>query len=106
MDFNGYPDCSDWHGFNCIYMNPPFELGQDIDHVMKAYTLLADVSCLVAIMCEGPFYREDKKAIAFREWLDKVGGSEKLPEGSFKESGTMVSTRLVVIRKPQVAPWA
>ncbi|HPT88716.1 MAG TPA: hypothetical protein PL004_12815, partial [Bacillota bacterium] len=48
------------------------------------------------------FFRNDKKAKEFREWLESVGGSsEKLPEGSFKSSErpTGVATRLVVIEK-------
>lgn len=51
-------------------------------------------------MAESAFFRSDKKSVAFRKWLDKNGGySEKLPEGAFKESGTMVNARLVVIVK-------
>jgi hypothetical protein len=89
--------------YDRIIMNPPFENGQDIEHVQHAYTLLPEGGKLVAIMSEGPFFRGDKKATSFREWLDTVGGtSEKLPEGSFKDSdrSTGVATRLVVIEKP------
>lgn len=87
-------------GYNRIYMNPPFEEGQDIDHVQHAYKILAPGGQMVAVMSEGPFFRGDRKATEFREWLEGVGGySEQLPEGSFKESGTGVNTRLVVIMK-------
>lgn len=83
-----------------VYMNPPFEEGQDIDHVRHAYDLLAPTGILVAVMGEGTFFRGDRRATMFREWLEAAGGeSEKLPEGSFKSSGTNVNTRLVVIRK-------
>lgn len=88
--------------YDRIYMNPPFEEGQDIDHVQHAYDLLADSgdAALVAVMSEGPFFRADRKATEFREWLEDVGGiSEPLPAGSFKESGTGVNTRLVLIKK-------
>ena len=36
------------------------------------------------------------------EWLENVGGTEKLPESSFKESDCFdrVNTRMVVINKP------
>lgn len=37
-------------------------------------------------MSESPFFRTDKKSNDFRDWLDTVGGSEKLPEGSFKDA--------------------
>lgn len=90
--------------YDKVIMNPPFENGQDIDHVRYAYdNNLKPGGRIVAIMSEGPFYRNDKKATAFREWLDSVEGtSEKLPEGSFKESdrSTGVNTRLVIIDKP------
>lgn len=91
--------------YDKIIMNPPFEKGQDIDHIKHAYSLLNDGGRVVCIMSEGPFFRSDKKATEFREWLDSLGGvSEKLPEGSFKSSerSTGVNTRLVVIDK--VAP--
>ena len=88
--------------YDKIIMNPPFEKGQDIDHIRHAYSLLNDGGRVVCIMSEGPFYRSDKKATEFREWLDSLGGvSEKLPEGAFKasERSTGVNTRLVVIDK-------
>ncbi|MBT3196238.1 MAG: PLxRFG domain-containing protein [Gammaproteobacteria bacterium] len=89
-------------GYHRIVMNPPFEKGQDIEHVRHAHSLLKPGGRVVAIMSEGPFFRKDKKAIAFREWLEDLGGtSEQLPEGSFKESNTGVNTRLVVIDKPE-----
>lgn len=89
--------------YDRILMNPPFEHGQDIDHVRHAYELLKPGGRLVAIMCEGSFNRSDRKATEFREWLASVGGwSEKLPDGAFKDSErpTGVATRLVVIDKP------
>ena len=95
-----------------ILANPPFENGQDAEHLMHAYThQLAPGGRLVFITSEGPFFRSDKKASAFREWLESVGGhSEKLPEGSFKGAGsfnqTGVNTRLVVVDKPEVAAKA
>ncbi|HYE12246.1 MAG TPA: LPD38 domain-containing protein [Patescibacteria group bacterium] len=89
--------------YNKIVMNPPFEKNQDIKHVRYAYdNNLKSGGRLVAIMSEHPFFANDKESIAFREWLESVGGtSEKLPEGSFKESdrSTGVNTRLVVIDK-------
>lgn len=89
--------------YDKIIMNPPFEKGQDIEHVRHAFdNNLKNGGKLVAIMSEHPFFASDKKSKAFREWLDEVGGeSEKLPEGAFKESDrkTGVNTRLVVIDK-------
>ncbi len=93
--------------YDAIIMNPPFEKGQDIDHVKHAYIMLKPGGRLVSIMSEGPFFRSDKKATEFREWLAEVGGSsEKLPQSTFKEAGTGVNARLVTITKPAVQPTA
>ncbi len=91
--------------YDRIVMNPPFENGQDIDHVRHAYGMLAPGGKIVAIMSEGSFGRSDKRAVAFREWLDANGGtSEKVEAGAFKGVGvfreTGVSTRIVVVEKP------
>jgi hypothetical protein len=90
-------DCG--HKFNCIIMNPPFEKFQDIDHVLHAFSLLRPGGRLVSIMGESSFFRTDRKAVDFREWLSMVGYDEKLPNNSFFESGTGVAARIVVIRK-------
>lgn len=83
-----------------IYMNPPFEELQDVDHVRHAYDLLDEGGKMVSVMAESAFFRSDKKSVTFREWLDEVNAyNERLPEGSFKESGTGVNTRLLVIEK-------
>jgi predicted RNA methylase len=91
--------------YDRIVMNPPFEKGQDIDHVKHAYKLLNEGGRLVSIMSESPFFRSDKKATEFREWLESVGGTDqKLEDRAFtgKEAfrQTGVSGRLVVIDKP------
>lgn len=87
--------------YNAIVMNPPFENGQDIEHVRYCFeNLLAPGGTLVAIMGEGAFFRSDRKATAFREWYTEYGYDDPLPEGTFKESGTGVRTRLVLLTKP------
>lgn len=91
--------------YDRIVMNPPFERGQDMDHVQHAYELLKPGGRIVAIMSEGSFGRSDKKATAFREWLEEHNGTdEKLPEGSFTGKDSMrqtgVAARMVVIDKP------
>lgn len=94
MDF-AYPD---GRTFDRIVMNPPFAKGADREHVRHAFGLLKAGGRLVAIMSEGPFFREARADVDFRVWLDSVDGlSEKLPPDSFKESGTGVNTRIVVI---------
>lgn len=90
--------------FDKIVLNPPFEKGQDIEHVRAAYACLKEGGRLVAIMGEGAFFHSDSQAGCFRDWLYEIGGSsEKLPEGSFKGTGEITSTgtatRLVIIDK-------
>ncbi|MEE8206875.1 MAG: class I SAM-dependent methyltransferase [Nitrospinaceae bacterium] len=86
--------------YDRIVMNPPFEKLQDIDHVRKAYQHLKDGGVLVSIMSPGPFYRADRKSREFREWLDQVGSYKTdVPAGEFKQSGTNISTVIVVIEK-------
>jgi hypothetical protein len=83
-----------------ILMNPPFELLNDCKHVRHAYDLLADRGVLVSIMSPSFEFRNDRKSTEFREWLGTVKATwETLPDGSFKSSGTGVSTRLLVIDK-------
>lgn len=85
--------------FDAVLMNPPFTRGQDIAHIQHAFKFLRSGGVLVGICSEGPFFRTDKKAEAFREWLEENGETVELSEGAFKASGTMVRTRIVCIRK-------
>lgn len=82
-----------------IIMNPPFERQQDIDHVLHAIDFLKPGGRIVAIMSAGVLFRENKKTVAFKDIINKFGYIERLPENSFKESGTGVNTCLVVINK-------
>ncbi|RVC22820.1 hypothetical protein EN879_16885, partial [Mesorhizobium sp. M7A.F.Ca.AU.002.02.1.1] len=57
--------------FDRVLMNPPFENGQDIEHVRHAFKMLRDGGRLVAVMSPGPFFRQDRKATEFRAWFDE-----------------------------------
>lgn len=84
--------------FDVAFMNPPFESQQDIDHVLRAESMVT--FGLVAVMSEGAFFRTDAKSVEFRKHLLSVNARvEELPENAFKESGTGVRTRLIMIRK-------
>ena len=92
--------------YDRIIMNPPFGDRRDAEHVMHAYDLLKPGGRLVTIMGEGVFFGNDKKAQAFRDWLEERGGTdEKLEEGTFKDPSlpvqTSVNARMVVIDKPE-----
>lgn len=99
-------DTPNGEGYDRIIMNPPFSDRRDAMHVQHAYSLLKPGGRLVSIMGEGVFFGKDKKAEAFREWMDKVGGTdEKLEPGTFMDPSlpvnTGVSARMVVIDKPE-----
>jgi predicted RNA methylase len=83
-----------------VVMNPPFSKQQDIDHIYEAFKCLVSGGILVSVVSESPFFRENKKSVAFREWLDE-NGAEIIDNdpGAFKDSGTMVKTRIIKVRK-------
>lgn len=90
--------------YDFIIMNPPFERGQDIDHIRHAYSLLRDGGILVCLMGRGAFTNSARKCAAFREWLAGLDHTrEDIDAGAFSGSGafrqTGVATTLVVIRK-------
>ncbi len=91
--------------YDRVVMNPPFERGQDIEHVRHAFEMLKPGGRLVSLMGEGSFFKQDANSVHFRDWLDNVHGtSEKLDPGSFtgKDSfrQTGVAARMVVVDKP------
>ena len=84
--------------YDRVLMNPPFENLQDCAHVMRALSWLNPGGRLVAVMSPAWQYRTDKKAEAFRRWAEAVGAEwHPLPEGSFRASGTSVSTGVLVV---------
>ena len=88
-----------------ILMNPPFERGQDAEHIRHAYECLAPGGRLVSICSAGPFFRSDRKSEDFQRFIDETGADvEDLPADAFQGPGafrqTGVATKLVVIDKP------
>jgi len=87
--------------YDRVVMNPAFEKQTDIDQVTHAWKCLKPGGKLVSIMSSGVMFRENKKTVEFRKLVDEHGYIERLPDGSFKESGTMVNTCIVVMDKPE-----
>ena len=86
---------------NRVIMNPPFSKQQDINHIREAYTVLAPGGVLVSVISPSPFFRTNKKSVEFREWLAAINAEVvDLPPGAFKESGTMISTKIIKANKP------
>jgi len=83
--------------YNVIVANPPFTKQQDIDHVNHMLDLAPRV---VSIMSSSVMFRTNKKTEQFRDKITKLNGKFiKLPEKSFKESGTNVNTCIVYVDK-------
>lgn len=86
--------------FDRILMNPPFEFLQDCIHIMKAYQSLRRGGILVSILSPSGFYNQSRNAEIFRAWLEGLEYETLiLPDNSFKESGTSVSTVMLKIKK-------
>lgn len=85
---------------NTFIMNPPFSHAADIDHVTHAWNLLLPGGRIVAIMSAGTQHRSDNKTRHFRESiLPHASLIETLPAGTFKQSGTNVTSILIVLNK-------
>lgn len=82
--------------FHAVLMNPPFSHGRDMEHVRHAATFAS--RGLWAVMSPGFTFRQDQKALAFREWLNTWKYEMiDLPPSSFRESGTDAATVLLKI---------
>jgi predicted RNA methylase len=82
--------------YDRVVMNPPFARQADIRHVQHAAMFLRPGGRLVSVMAAGVAFRQDTLARDFRETVLAQGGRiEPLPDSSFKESGTSVSTVLL-----------
>src|SRR5207245_11261486 len=84
MDAGDFLEVDCRPGFDRVAMNPPFEHGQDIDHVRHALSMLKPGGRIVATMREGAFFRTDRKTSGFRDGFDEVGGeAPALRDGLF-----------------------
>ena len=83
-----------------IVMNPPFEDGTYMVHIRHTFEQLRTGGRLVSVVSDGPFFRVDKRSVAFRNWLANIAVDvERLPEDAdaFRETG--VRTRFVTATK-------
>lgn len=88
------------HDWTHIIMNPPFSKQQDVSHIWAAYSILKPGGILVSVVSQSPFFRTNKKSVDFRDWLENVNAEViDIPEGAFKESGTMIRTKVIKIHK-------
>lgn len=83
-----------------IIANPPFTKNQDIDHLKEMYECLARGGRLVCITSESWVNGSQKKQVDFKNWLDEIKAEVlDIEKGSFKESGTTVGAKIVIINK-------
>lgn len=69
--------------FDGVIMNPPFNRGDDIKHILHAWEFLNVGGKLVALCANGP-----KQNAILKPWSESLGGTwEVLPAGTFKSSG-------------------
>lgn len=82
--------------YDRVIMNPPFARQADIHHVNHAMKFLKPDGILVSVMSAGVMFRTNRLTIDFKNKVDANDGEIiPLPEGSFRESGTMVNTVIV-----------
>jgi hypothetical protein len=89
-----------------IFMNPPFEKNQDIDHVRHAFNLLKPEGRLVAIMAGNKHENSrNSKIIEFLQMVEEYGYIQENEQGSFKSAfnSTNVNTIIVYLEKPEEA---
>ena len=82
--------------YDRVIMNPPFARQADIHHVNHAMKFLKPDGILVSVMSAGVMFRTNRLTVDFKNMVDAHDGEIiPLPEGSFKESGTLVNTVIV-----------
>lgn len=93
--------------YDYVVMNPPFYGTHYMDHVKHAFEFLSPGGLLRAILPASAEVNESRKHTAFRKWamenndLGWAGPFRDLPAESFKESGTMIQTVVLHLRKPR-----
>lgn len=88
--------------FDAVLMNPPFEGGQDCEHVARAWAFVKPGGVLVAIMGAGVTFQQRRPYSTFRAWVEEQGGEfVDIPAGAFKESGTGVASVMLTMRKEE-----
>ncbi|EPX1659976.1 methyltransferase [Escherichia coli] len=74
--------------YSRVIMNPPFSHGQDIRHILRAFSLLRPGGVLVAVCLNGP--RQQEKLLPFSDVR------EELPRGTF--AYTSAPTMIIRLR--------
>ena len=91
--------------FDYVVMNPPFDRGRDVDHVVHAMRFLKPGGQLVTVMSARAQFCEDARHQPLRDLVKQTGETDwwcwrDLPERSFAHAGTNVNTVTLRLRKP------
>ena len=88
--------------FDRVIMNPPFERGQDMAHVLEAFNYLKTGGRLVAIVSAGALTGSTKAHKQFQDWLAAAKAEiEDVDAGAFQQSlrPTGVSCNIISVWK-------
>lgn len=93
-------NCKKTNYYDVVVANPPFTKNQDIDHIMKMYDVCKEGGQIISLSSLHWTFANDKKSKEFRAFIEEQGALwYEIKEGSFKESGTMVKSVLIVLDK-------
>ena len=83
--------------YDRVIMNPPFSQGRWYKHVLHAYDILKPGGRLVAIIPNGAINQKyhERWEVMMKGFVNEI----PLPKGTFEESGTMIETRILVVKK-------
>jgi len=93
--------------FDRVVMNPPFEKGQDMAHVLQAFhTNLKPGGRLVAIVGAGAMHNSSKAHQAFQRFVSEHRGESDrmIDPKAWRRSGTGVRAIRIVLDKPDGLP--
>jgi hypothetical protein len=94
---------NDGKKYSKIIANPPFTKNQDIDHLKEMYKCLSYGGRLVCVTSESWINGSNKKQIEFKKWLEDIKAQVlDIEKGTFKESGTNVGAKIVIINKNEI----
>lgn len=90
--------------YDRVLMNPPFDQGRDIDHIVHALKFLRAGGRLVSVTSAAARYSSSPKAKAFHKHLEALGKVTwfDLPANSFAPA-TNVHTCILVLELPEAA---
>ena len=79
-----------------IVANPPFNKGQEIQHVYHMGELSQTV---VSVISNAYLGNTTKPYQQFRDWLEQKGALIlQMPKNSFQQSGTAIGANLIIIQ--------